>query len=74
MRDLEDMLEENDNYIDGILNNLPPEKPKEQKNETSKDEPLFSRTKIMSYDFKPTSEKSQEDIDKSKDKKHNISI
>lgn len=74
LRDLEDMLEENDNYIDGILNNLPPEKPTEQKNETSKDEPLFSRSKVMSDDFMPTSEKSQEDIDKNKSKKHNIVI
>lgn len=46
----------------------------ENMHETSKDEPLFSRSKVMSDDFKPTSEKSQEDIDKSKDKKHNISI
>lgn len=42
--------------------------------EAAKDEPLFSRSKVMSDEFKPTSEKSQEDIDKSKDKKHNISI
>lgn len=54
--------------------NVPPEKPKEH--ETSKDEPLFSRSKVMSDDFKPTSEKSQEDIerDKSKNKNHNIGI
>lgn len=74
LRELEDMLEENDNHFDGMLNNLPPEKPKKQECEVVKDEPLFSRSKIMSDDFKPTSEKSQEDIDKSKDKKHNISI
>ncbi len=55
--------------------NVPPEKPKEE-HETSKDEPLFSRDRIMSDDFKPTSEKSQEDIEKSKSKNqnHNIGI
>ena len=74
LRELEDMLEVNDNYIDGILNNLPPEKPKKQEHEVVKDEPLFSRSKIMSDDFKPTSEQSQEDIEKSKSKKHNIGI
>ena len=42
--------------------------------ETSKDEPLFSRSKVMSDVFKPTSEKSLENTDKSKDKKHDISI
>lgn len=42
--------------------------------ESSKDEPLFSRSKVMSDDFKPTSEKSLENTDKSKDKKHDISI
>lgn len=46
----------------------------ENMREAAKDEPLFSRSKVMSDEFKPTSEKSQEDIDKSKDKKHNISI
>lgn len=46
----------------------------ENMSEAAKDEPLFSRSKVMSDEFKPTSEKSQEDIDKSKDKKHNISI
>lgn len=74
LRELEDMLEVNDNYIDGILNNLPPEKPKKQEHEVVKDEPLFSRSKIMSDDFKPTSEQSQEDIEKNKSKKHNIGI
>lgn len=74
LRELEDMLEVNDNYIDGIINNLPPEKPKKQEHEVVKDEPLFSRSKIMSDDFKPTSEQSQEDIEKSKSKKHNIGI
>lgn len=46
----------------------------ENMREAAKDEPLFSRSKVMGDEFKPTSEKSQEDIDKSKDKKHNISI
>lgn len=74
LRELEDMLEVNDNYIDGILNNLPPEKLKKQEHEVVKDEPLFSRSKIMSDDFKPTSEQSQDDIEKNKSKKHNIGI
>ena len=30
LRELEDLLEENDNYFDGMLNNLPPEKPVKQ--------------------------------------------
>lgn len=46
----------------------------ENMREAAKDEPLFSRSKVMSDEFKPTSEKSHEDIDKSKDKKHDISI
>ncbi len=45
---------------------------KEQKQEVKKDEPLFSRSKVMSDDFKPTSSKSQEDINHNK--KHNMEI
>ncbi|MCM1529770.1 MAG: DUF3991 domain-containing protein [Alistipes sp.] len=72
LRELEEMTELNYNHIDGIINNLPPEKPKEI--ETEKDEPLFSRSKIMGDDFKPTSEKSQEDKEKSKNKNNHIGL
>lgn len=74
LRELEDLLEENDNYFDGMLNNLPPEKPVKQEREDSHDEPLLSRSRIMSNDFKPLSEKSNEDIEKSNNKKHDLSI
>lgn len=49
-------------------------KENDNRREASKNEPLFSRSKVMSDDFKPTSEKSQENIEKSKDKKHDMSI
>lgn len=70
LRQIEDMLEENDNYFDGMLNNLPADKPKD------KGEPLFSRSRVMSDEFKPTSEMSQDDTeqDKSKKKNHGISL
>ncbi len=47
---------------------------REQKQEIQKDEPLFSRSKIMGDEFKPTSEKSQEDRDKSKNKNKHIGL
>ncbi|MCM1008285.1 MAG: DUF3991 domain-containing protein [Ruminococcus flavefaciens] len=72
LREIEEMTELNYNHIDGIINNLPPEKPKEI--EPEKDEPLFSRSKIMGDDFKPTSEKSQEDKEKSKNKNSHIEL
>lgn len=74
LRELEDLLEENDNHFDGMLNNLPPEKPVKQEREDSHESPLLSRNRIMSDDFKPISEKSNEDIEKSNNKKHDLSI
>lgn len=74
LRELEDLLEENDNHFDGMLNNLPPEKPVKQEREDSHEAPLLSRNRIMSDDFKPISEKSNEDIEKSNNKKHDLSI
>lgn len=74
LRELEDLLEENDNHFDGMLNNLPPEKPIKQEREDSYEAPLLSRNRIMSDDFKPISEKSNEDIEKSNNKKHDLSI
>lgn len=72
LKQLEDILEENDNHFDGMLNNLPTEKAKEKT--IIKDEPLFSRSKIMSKDFDPTSSKSQEEIERDKNKKHSIGL
>ena len=66
LRDIEDLMEQNDNQIDGVINNLPPEKPK------AKDEPLFSRSKLMGDEFKPTSEKANNEKERSKN--HNMSI
>ncbi len=57
-----------------MLNNLPPEKPVKQEREDSHEAPLLSRNRIMSDDFKPISEKSNEDIEKSNNKKHDLSI
>lgn len=72
LREIEEMTELNYNHIDGIINNLPPEKPKEI--EPEKDEPLFSRSKIMGDDFKPTSEKSQDNIEREKAGRKNAGI
>lgn len=47
---------------------------REQKQEVQKDEPLFSRSKIMSDEFKPTSEKTQDDKEKSKNKNNHIGL
>lgn len=47
---------------------------KQSHEEYVKDTPLFSRSKIMSDDFKPTSDKSRDDMHKTQVKNHGIEI
>ena len=71
LRQLEDALEENDNHFDGMLNNMPTGKENRQ---PEKDKPLFSLEDIMSDKYAPTSSKSQEDIQRDKQKNKGITI
>lgn len=61
---------EKNNSLKQLENNLSSEKLKEK--DVLKDAPLFSRARIMSDEFKPVSSKSQEDIEKDKNKNHGM--
>ena len=75
LRQLEEMIEDNDNYIDGMINNISSDKAEKNKSKTILgDEPMFSRSKVMSDDFKPTSSKSNEDIERSKTHRNEMEI
>lgn len=68
---LDELAEERNESVknDILINSAPKNEHKPEKGE-----PLFSRSKIMSDDFKPTSEKSQEDKEKSKNKNSHIGL
>ena len=63
---------EKSNSLKQLENNLSSEKLKEK--DVLKDAPLFSRARIMSDEFKPVSSKSQEDIEKDKNKNHGMEL
>lgn len=63
---------EKNNSLKQLENNLSSEKLKEK--DVLKDAPLFSRARIMSDEFKPVSSKSQEDIEKDKNKNHGMEL
>lgn len=63
---------EKNNSLKQIENNLSSENPKGK--DVLKDAPIFSRARIMSDEFKPVSSKSQEDIEKDKNKNHGMEL